>query len=339
MLTIGLDTHETTSTVCILDAQGKRLGQKTIPGRWPKLMEFLDQIDQPYQICYEASCSYGHLYDKLVVRAQRVLVAHPGHLRLVFHSKKKSDRVDAQKLAQLALVGAIRPVHVPDMKVRDWRRMIEYRQGLIRQIVAVKNRLRALLRAHGIKAARGLWTRRGLEWLAAAELPSPASAMVRDMDQDELRGLTAKLSAVTKELDKIADSHQGVKLLQTIRGVGPRTAEAFVAYVDDPQRFARTRQIGAYLGLVPRLDSSSSVTRLGHITKDGPATVRKLLVEASWQVMRHCPAVRERFERIAGGKRDRRKIALIAVAHYLARCMLAMLRSGETWREACCKVE
>ena len=339
MLTIGLDAHETTSTVCILDAQGKRLGQRTIQGRWPKLMEFLDQIDQPYQICYEASCSYGHLHDKLLPRAQRILVAHPGHLGLVFRSKKKSDRVDAQKLAQLALVGAIQPVHVPDMKVREWRRMIEYRQGLIRQIVAVKNRLRALLRTHGIKAQRGLWTRCGMEWLAQVELPGEHSAVIRDMDQDELKGLLAKLASVTKLLDGIADKDPRVQLLQTIPGVGPRTAEAFVAYVDDPERFARNRQIGAYLGLVPRLDSSSGVTRLGHITKDGPATVRKLLVEAAWQVMRRCPAVRERFERIAGGKKDRRKIALIAVAHYLARCMLAMLKSGETWRDACCNVE
>lgn len=123
-------------------------------------------------------------------------------------------------------------------------------------------------------------------------------------------------------------------LRRSIPGVGPRTAEVFVACVDDPQRFTRVRRIGAYLGLVPSQDSSAAVNHLGRVTKEGPATLRRLLVQASWRAIDHDPALGQTFERIAAGKPERRKTALRAVAHKLARIMLAMLKSGCVYEPA-----
>ena len=131
-----------------------------------------------------------------------------------------------------------------------------------------------------------------------------------------------------KELAARADRHPGVRLLMTIPGVGIRTAEAFVAYVDDVRRFRRNGQVGSYPGLVPCQDASAGRERLGHITRDGPGTVRKLLCEAAWQGVRRNPTLRAYFERVSGGKPDRRKLALVATAHKLTRVMAAMLRSG-----------
>ena len=138
---------------------------------------------------------------------------------------------------------------------------------------------------------------------------------------------------MTAELDRRADAHPGVALLRTVPGVGPRTAEAFVAYVDDVRRFARNKQVGCYLGLVPCQDSSAGRDRLGHITGDGPPTARMLLCEAAWQAVRRSPSLRAYFERVTHGDPGRKKIALVATAHKLARSMAAMLRSGEAWRE------
>jgi len=151
---------------------------------------------------------------------------------------------------------------------------------------------------------------------------------------DELSELGAKIKRVEQELARIAAKHPGVALLRTIPGVGIRTAEAVVAWIDDIRRFARVRQVGAYFGLVPCQDASAETNRLGHITKDGPATVRKLLGEAAWQGVLRSPTIKRAFERIGGGAKERRKIAIVAVAHYLARVMAAMLRSGEAWRES-----
>jgi transposase len=106
-----------------------------------------------------------------------------------------------------------------------------------------------------------------------------------------------------------------------------------MAYIDDPRRFKRIKAVGIYFGLVPTQDASAKINRLGHITGDGPACVRWLTVEAAWQFVRRSKKVRTFFDRIHRGERERRKIALVAAAHYLLRIMLAMLRTGEVWRQ------
>jgi transposase len=131
-------------------------------------------------------------------------------------------------------------------------------------------------------------------------------------------------------LARISAKHPGVALLRTIPGVGLRTAEAFVAFVDDPNRF-KPKSIGAYFGIVPRQDASSDRNRLGRITKDGTAIVRGLLTEAAWQGIRRSASIRAVFERISGGDPDRKKRAIVATGHYLCRVMLGMLRTGEAW--------
>ena len=99
----------------------------------------------------------------------------------------------------------------------------------------------------------------------------------------------------------------GRGLLQEIPGVGIRTAEAVMAYVDDPHRFHSVKAIGSYFGLVPCQDQSAGKNRLGHITRQGPSTVRKLLTEASWQAIRRSQEIRAYFERIRQGNPERKK--------------------------------
>jgi transposase len=155
----------------------------------------------------------------------------------------------------------------------------------------------------------------------------------RDVLADDLAHLEAKVATVEKELDRIARGHPGVALLRTIPGVGPRTAEAFVAHVDDVSRFARVKQVGSYFGLVPCQDASADRNRLVHITLVGPAGARWLAAEAAWQGRRRSPRIRGYFDRVMRGDPARKKIALVATAHHLTRVMAAMLRSGEVWRE------
>ncbi len=133
--------------------------------------------------------------------------------------------------------------------------------------------------------------------MAELELPTEMALLQRDMLLEELRTFDARIKRVQKELDAIADRHPGVHLLRTIAGVGPRTAEAVAAYVDEARRFRHNKQVGSYFGLVPGQDQSGDVNRLGHITREGPSTVRKRLTEAAWQGIRRSPMIREYFER------------------------------------------
>lgn len=329
---IGLDVHQHTSTYCILNQHGQHQRTVTVKGRWPKLIAQLRHLaaERPIILAYEASLGYGTLYDQLARFCQRVVVAHPGQLRLIFRSKRKNDRIDARKIATLLFMDQLPQVHVPSIDVRAWRELIEFRTSLIHKRTRCKNGLRAVLRSHAIikPIRQGLWTKAGRAWLGEVPLPTPQAALRRDILVDELDHLNRQVHRVTQELDRMAKQHPGVALLRTIHGIGPRTAEAFLAYVDDPHRFAKVRRIGAYVGLVPCQDSSAAVNRLGHVTKQGPATLRRLLVEAAWRAIDHDAALRQTFDRITAGKPERRKIALVAVAHKLTRIMLAMLKTG-----------
>lgn len=333
---VGLDVHWRQSSFTILDDNGKRIKHGKINGHWNELIAMLRTLEQPFAVCYEASCGYGYLHDQLRPLATRVAVAHPGQLRLIFRSKRKHDRVDADKLAKLLFLDEVPTVHVPDVDVRCWRMMIQWRRKLMDKRVSVKNALRSLLRSHGVemagsKAGHGLWTRPGQAWLKKVELPALAG-LQRDMLLEELAEHGSKIAKVTKELDKIAADHPGVALLRTMPGVGPRTAEAIAAFIDEPGRFSKVKQAGTYFGLVPCEDSSAGKQRLGHITKEGPGTARKLLIEAAWQGIRRSPTIKAVYERIVKDDPDRRKIALVATARWLVCVMLSMLKNGEAWR-------
>lgn len=335
MLYVGVDVHVRRSCVCILSESGRRIKEFTVSGDVDALVESLGSLEGSLSVCYEASCGYGHLYDRLSGVADRVVVAHPGQLRLIFRSKRKNDRVDARKLAMLLLMDQVPAVHVPRVDVRGWRQLIEFRHRLVREQTRVKNGLRSLLRGMGVSLPHraALWTRKGELWMASLALSTNLSMVQRDVLLESLRQVRDRLRRVERELKVLADGHPGVALLRTIPGVGIRTAEAVVAYIDDARRFRTSRQVGSYFGLVPCQDQSADRNRLGHITREGPSTVRKLLTEAAWQGIRRSGTIGAYFERVCGGDASRRKIALVATAHYLVRCMHAMLRNGEHWRE------
>jgi transposase len=330
---IGLDAHKNQWTICVLDANGKKVMTRTILGTWKDLLAALKLIDGEWTICFEATCGAGFLSDQLKTVATKVVVANPGKLRLIFATKRKNDRLDAEKLAKLLLLDLVPPVHIPKPDVRAWRSLIEYRRKLMGQRTTIKNRLRALLRGVGKLAPRLLWTKTGLAWLGAEPFAIPADGLHRDLLVGELAQINEKVRQVTKELDRLGSEEAQVRLLQTIPGVGIRTAEAFVAYIDEAKRFSNTKAIGSYLGLVPTQDQSAETNHLGRITRQGPSVVRWLLTEAAWEGTRRSMTVRSFYERVRRNDPDRGKIAAVATAHYLARVMLAMLQSGEAWRE------
>ena len=112
------------------------------------------------------------------------------------------------------------------------------------------------------------------------------------------------------------------------------TVPGFPGFPDSGPRIPDSshKAIGDYFGIIPCQDASAGKNRQGHITREGPATVRRLVTEAAWQSIRRSARVRAYFRRVAGDDPGRRKIAVVAVAHYLLRVMLAMLQSGEVWR-------
>ena len=254
--------------------------------------------------------------------------------------KKKSDRQDALKLGRLSALKQIETVHVPEREVRQWRALINYRQVLLRRRNKIKNRIRDLLAREAILLPRGrsAWTQSALTDLE--EQARPLAQVVNaelwrgelNIELRELRHAEEPLKEVEHKLDVLAKANQNVQLLQTIPGVGPRLAEAVVALLDDPKRFQHAKEVGAYIGMVPKQLQSGETMRLGHITHHCNRVVRALLVEVSWLWLRYNPWVRDVYERTRAGKAARRKIAIVAVGRRLLIRSWAMLRDQQPWR-------
>jgi transposase len=256
--------------------------------------------------------------------------------------KRKSDRRDALKLAQRSALSELKTVHVPASPVRQWRALINYRQQLVRRRTRIKNHLRALLTRENLswKSGKSGWTE-----VELAKLQQWAKPLAKVGAEELWRGeLAVELEAlkeanrlvkvVEKRLNKIGQANPQVQLLQSAGAVGPRLAEALVAQFDDLRRLKHSKEVGPYLGLVPKQWQSGQTERVGHITRQGNRVVRALLVQASWAGLRYNKWIREIFQRVKRGSKARRKIAIVAVARRLAIRCWAMLRDGTRWRES-----
>jgi transposase len=192
MLYVGLDIHSKHISICVLNETGQ-IVQRARVRTIQQLMQTLAGLSDRFEVCYEASCGYGHYYDLLRPVASRVAVAHPGQLRLIFRAKDKNDRNDAERLAKLLYLGEVPTVHVPALDVRAWRELINCRSQMIAKRTRAKNTIRALLRGAGQSAPKhpGLWTKQGLAWLRTLELPTASQQLRRDLLVEEIDVLKA----------------------------------------------------------------------------------------------------------------------------------------------------
>ena len=254
--------------------------------------------------------------------------------------KQKNDRRDALKAAQLSAVNQIKAVYIPEIEVRQWRALIAFRQQLVRRRGRIKNHIRDLLVSEGQLLARGAkcWTELGVARLEALAQPLSEVSLSElwrgqlYIELQQLRAVQQQIRALEEKLDAIAAADPRIKLLRTIPGVGPRLAEAIVALLDRPERFHKASEVSAYIGMVPKALDTGETVRRGPITKHGSRLVRSLLVEVAWAGLRYNPWVRETYQRISGGKKSRKKIAIVAIGRrLLVRCW-AMLRDGTSWR-------
>jgi transposase len=342
---IGFDIDSKKTVACVVQ-QGRKDRYATFPTDLRQMQQFLSQERQsntPLHLTFEISGEAGYRYDALQGHVETLTVSNPSKMTWIFRTSKKNDRIDARKQAVLLSIGEVPKVHIPAKAVRQWRVTIQCRRKLVDRTTALKSRIRALLKSQGVtrpgrskrwwNKANGVWMRELTQGFGEVTGETLWRANLGTL-LEELATLETQLKAVTAYLDGYLKDHPGAALLRSIPGVGPRTTEAILAYTDDIRRFKRSRQYCAYFGLTPKLDESGSIRRLGHISKEGPSVVRWLLTESAWHAIRRSPGLKAFYERVRGGHRDRRKIAIVAVARKLVSIIRAMLLTGELFNES-----
>lgn len=342
MKILALDLGNFKSVACIFETSTSKYEFETIVSSKAAVRDLV-QRRKPQRVVIEVCPLAGWVSDVVHELGVELEVASTNDESWRWRNvKRKSDRRDGLKLARKSALGDLKLVHVPERELRQWRALINYRQQLVRRRTRIKNHLRALLVRENLMWPRGKrgWTQEALQKLEQWSLPLSevqGGELWRGELGVELKALqtTAKhIQEVEKKLDQIAKTNERVQLLQSAAGVGPRLAEAFVAVINDPHRLKNGKEVGPYLGLVPKQWQSSETDRPGHITRHGSPVLRSLLVEASWAGLRYNPWMRETYQRVKRGSKARHKIAIVAVARRLSIRCWAMLRDGAPWRDA-----
>jgi len=340
MRILAIDLGKNRSVACIYEAETATARYRKVP-TGPDAIERLIRQYCPQRVVIEICSAAGWVSDLVRSLAVELQVANTSAPAWRWsNTKRKTDRDDALRLAQLSSLGQLPQVTPARKVVRQWRALIRYRHHLVRRRTQIRNRIRALFEREGVALPKGklCWTAvgigalreesRNLDLLNDTELWRGELAC----ELDALQSVEELVVRVEKKLDAIEGQQARCQLLRTIPGVGPRLAEIVVAVLGDPGRFRSGKQVASYAGLTPRQYQSGDNDRHGRISRQGNSLLRAMLVEVSWVSLQYNDWARAVYERARRGSPARKKIAIVAVARrLLVRCW-AMLRDGTTWQ-------
>jgi transposase len=335
MNSIGVDLHKNIITTCVMSDELDVVARKTLYCIKPdEIVEFCRQF-QPFRVVVEATASYQWFVELVEQFAEKVVLANPKKLRVIAESTKKTDRLDAQVLAEFLARDMIPQAYLPTPRQRQHRALVRHRQYIQGRMTAVRNKVRRVLSDYNAD-------RRDLFTIAnrreyTKELPlRDADRFIIDQlwaDHEHFAEQLLRLGKMLKEFAKKATHREkeAREVLKTVPGVGPVTIEVLLSELGEVTRFRNAKAVCAYAGLAPivRQSGGKKSKDLG-ITKEGSGLLRWVLVEAAWRVVRTSPKWERIYERIA--KRAKGKRAIVAIARKLLCVVYAMLKTMTPYR-------
>lgn len=285
-------------------------------------------------------CSLGMVMAKEIQKEVgcEVVLLNPSQLVLIYRSLKKNDKEDALKLARL--VQKYKNEELPKVELPTEHE--ENLRQILTEIRQLKNdRTKEINRLHAIFVECGITGIKKKD-LATIDNRIKCIKMLKGIALAQAERILKKLELVetqTEEveelLDKEIDGDKNIEKLTEIPGVGKQLASAYVAFIGDGSRFPNASTIGAATGLVPRLDMSSTVCRMGHITKCGNKNLRTLLILAAWSHVRSRDggALKDKFLYMTRFQSKGKKIAIVAIARKLAELMYILLKNDTSYEK------
>ena len=328
----GVDLHKKTLSVCVVDRERSVIERAKLRCDQPQaILEFVPK-HRPLQLVVEATAGYRWLFALVERDVERLVLAHPRKLRIIAESTRKSDRLDAQVLAEFLALDMIPEAYRPTPREHGYRVLVRHRQKTQGRITSVKNRLRRVLADCNRDFPR-LFTRAGLAEAQSIPL-EPADRFVFDELHSSLLFQQERLRQVDRELAEYrAAAGQREQAAQTVLAsipqVGPVTIDTILSELGDVRRFRNAKQVCAWSGLIPVQRESAGRRHDGGITKEGSSLLRWTLVEAAWRLVGSDARWGSIFESL--NKRCGKKKAIVAVARKLLCVIYAMLRDGTAY--------
>jgi transposase len=336
-LFVGIDLHRTSWHVTVR-TESTEVFSGSIPGRWESLVLQLERYPgAEFYVVYEAGYFGFWLHDLLEDHGARCTVTPPSLIPQEYGNRVKTDSRDSRKLAELLAKGMLKRVWVPSAQERNHRQVIRRRRQLIGDRVRTQNRIKALLRFHGIELAepRGRWSKRYVENLRRLRWSDPCMQATFGQMLDTYEFFSTGIEQQTTLVKELSESElyrERVRILRTMPRMGVLSAMEILLELQDVSRFRDAKQLAAYVGLTPSQYSSAEKVRMGRITGIGKNSVRSTLVEVAWQLIGKDGALRQRYDQLkvrSGAKR-----AIVAIARILLLRIRRMLLDGTAYRGA-----
>jgi len=321
---IGLDIHKKNISYCVKLQDGSIVQQGEMAAERKAINQWTSELPGPWKGAMEATLFTGWVYDFLKPHALELKVAHPEMLKAITSAKKKNDRADSEKIADLLRVNLLPECYMASEEIRELRRILRYRNMIVRTSVKMKNKISGLLmevgatyskkRLHGKKYFNGL--------LETVEDVPPS---VNELLKLSRSGLDMFQGVQRKLLDTLHDNSligERVKRLMTIKGIGEVTALTWVLEIGDPNRFSSIRQAVSYCGLCGAQKESGGKEQRGPISKKRNKHLQTVLIEAAKLAPRWNQQLAEIYTKeLERGNRNR---ATLAVARKLVAYMMAV---------------
>ena len=328
MIIIGVDYHPSDQQIALADTETGECDERRLShhdGEAEKFYRELKLRGGRVRVGMEAT-GYARWFERLLAElGYELWIGDAAEIKTKRVRKQKTDRQDAQLLLKLLLEDRFPRIWVASPENRDLRQLLWHRHRLVQMRTRIMNQLQALAMNEGQRWKKRLWSERGRTQLEKLPLAPWASRRRQDL-AELLDRLNPTIEELTAAVEQEAKQRPEVLRLMTHPGVGPLTALAFVLIIGTPGRFPCGKQIGSYVGLIPTEDSSAGRQRLGHISKQGNALLRFLLVEAAQAAVRCDSDWRRRYVHLA--MRRERRIAKVAMARRLAVRLYWMWRNG-----------
>jgi transposase len=330
---VGIDVGDRLSYICILDSEEAPCREDRVRTSAAGFSKYFEEL--PFsRIALEAGTHSGWVSRLLETLGHTVVVANARELRKIHQSDRKNDRADARVLARMVRFDPqlLAPIRHRSAQMQADLTMIRARDTLVGARTKCVNAARGLVKASGARLPKCSTRRFGTAVFehVPIELHTALSPLIKTISNlsEQIRHYDRNIEALTK-------NYPSTELLRQVSGIGALTSLAFVLTVADPARFRRSRDIGPYLGLVPRQDDSGDRTSQLPITKAGDAHLRRLLVGSAQYILGpfgpSC-SLRSFGERLAqrGGK-NAKKRAVVAVARKLAILLHRLWVTGEVY--------
>jgi transposase len=331
---VGIDLHKKTIVICVVNQERKVLERKKfLCLDVPQIKAWFGQLGE-FRFVVEATATYEWLVQLLEPLAAGWILAHPGKMRVIAESTKKTDKLDAKTLAEFLALDLIPPAYRPNARQREHRKLVRHRAKCQQRVSRVKCRLRHLAASYNADHRQLLQAEQLAQLQQRPELSAADRFLLAEYRREYEQALE-QLKAAQAELKRFGGQGSAAEqaqreLLRSVPGVGEVVSEVVLAELGDGARFPSLKDATAYAGLVPGKRQSDTKSKDLGITKKGSALLRWAMVEAAWVAVAQSARWRGVYE---GLKRRRQsKRAIIGVARRLLAVLVSMLKSGTKYR-------